>query len=192
MSSKISNFLGPLGSSLAYSLPSILGTAATVGVGVYQQSQYMELQKEQMKTYAEMQKSYSEQATKSYAAAAQQYPASTTSSSATAAQTTSQSQAATAAPPAETRTQMYMPSMGGMPAMVMTPFMSGYTGVMGLMDDTLPQFVGNPSSIRDQDNHNRRMFMYQQAMSIMQQFWAAMSQLVKSNDDTKRGMARNL
>lgn len=57
--------------------------------------------------------------------------------------------------------------------------------------DTMPQFTGNPESYADQQAHNKKMFAYQQAMSMMQQFWTQMSNIQKGNDDVKKGIAQN-
>lgn len=57
--------------------------------------------------------------------------------------------------------------------------------------DSMPKFEGDPTSISAQNAHNEKMFKYQQAMSIMQQFWQQMSTIQKSNDDTKKGIAQN-
>lgn len=57
--------------------------------------------------------------------------------------------------------------------------------------DSMPKFEGDPTSISAQNAHNEKMFKYQQAMSIMQQFWQQMSTIQKSNDDTKKAIAQN-
>lgn len=57
--------------------------------------------------------------------------------------------------------------------------------------DSMPKFEGDPTSIKDQQAHNEKMFKYQQAMSMMQQFWTQMSTIQKSNDDTKKAIAQN-
>ncbi len=61
----------------------------------------------------------------------------------------------------------------------------------GGFPDTMPQFTGNPESYADQQAHNKKMFAYQQAMSMMQQFWTQMSNIQKGNDDVKKGIAQN-
>lgn len=57
--------------------------------------------------------------------------------------------------------------------------------------DTMPKFEGDPASIKDQNAHNEKMFKYQQAMSIMQQFWSQLSNIQKGNDDVKKQIAQN-
>jgi hypothetical protein len=57
--------------------------------------------------------------------------------------------------------------------------------------DTMPKFEGDPASIKDQNAHNEKMFKYQQAMSMMQQFWSQMSNIQKGNDDVKKQIAGN-
>lgn len=57
--------------------------------------------------------------------------------------------------------------------------------------DKMPEFTGNPESYADQQAHNKKMFAYQQAMSMMQQFWTQMSNIQKGNDDVKKGIAQN-
>jgi len=67
---------------------------------------------------------------------------------------------------------------------------SGPSGASGA-PDTMPEFTGNPESFKDQQAHNKKMFAYQQAMSMMQQYWQSLSQVQKSNDEVKKGIARN-
>lgn len=66
----------------------------------------------------------------------------------------------------------------------------GTSGASG-MSDTMPQFTGNPESFADQQAHNKKMFAYQQGMSMMQQFWTQLSNIQKGNDDVKKGIAQN-
>lgn len=67
---------------------------------------------------------------------------------------------------------------------------SGPAGAGGA-PDTMPEFSGDPSSIKDQAAHQKKMFAYQQAMSTMQQFWTQLSNIQKGNDDVKKGIAQN-